>query len=158
MSWCNRLFEETRRRLGGFYPLLELPSFYYPRFFTIQISSRCCRLFEHFDSIPDISGTVYSGTWFRKEPHTNSRTSVAESHFQPDGRSIIAHARVRNDNSWGSYMHALEGRSDRRISFTLATATQLSYKRRWMMRHHCTGWKSDISLAILTSRTQKSVE
>lgn len=42
------------------------------------------------------------------------------------------------------------------ISFTLVT--QLSDERLWMMRHHCAGWKSEISLAVLTNRDKDSVE
>jgi len=42
------------------------------------------------------------------------------------------------------------------ISFTLVT--QLSDERLWMMRHHCAGWNSDVSLAIFTDRKKETVE
>lgn len=42
------------------------------------------------------------------------------------------------------------------IAFTLVT--QLSDERLWMMRHHCEGWKSDVSLAVFTNRSKQEVE
>lgn len=42
------------------------------------------------------------------------------------------------------------------ISFTLVT--QLSDERLWMMRHHCAGWNSDVSLAVFTDRKKDAVE
>ena len=42
------------------------------------------------------------------------------------------------------------------ISYTLVT--QLSDERLWMMRHHCAGWDSDVSIAIFTNRKKDSIE
>lgn len=42
------------------------------------------------------------------------------------------------------------------LAYTLVT--QLSDNRLWMMQRHCEGWKSDISVAVFTSRTKDAVE
>jgi hypothetical protein len=42
------------------------------------------------------------------------------------------------------------------ISYTLVT--QLSDERLWMMRHHCAGWTSNVSIAIYSNRKADAIE
>jgi hypothetical protein len=104
---------------------------------------------EHFDSMPNIGG---SDTSLGQHSHVN-RIKAASVEHEKDGRSMIAEPDFQTETR-GAPSCARVDPND--MAFTLAT--QLSDERLWMMQHHCAGWKSDIALAILTSRTQESVE
>lgn len=99
--------------------------------------------------MPNIAG---SDTSLGRQADVNSITAASKGHNK-DGRSLIAVPKFETETRGASPCARVDLND---MAFTLAT--QLSDERLWMMEHHCAGWESNIALAILTSRTQESVE
>jgi hypothetical protein len=80
-------------------------------------------------------------------------TAPASSAQEDDANDAIAPAKFERSTSGAPVCRKIDPKD---IQYTLVT--QLSDNRLWMMKRHCAGWKSDISLSVFTNRTKDAVE
>ena len=80
-------------------------------------------------------------------------TAPASSNHEDDGKDAIAPAKFARITEGAPICRKVDPQD---ISYTLVT--QLSDNRLWMMKRHCSGWKSNVSLAVFTNRTKDAVE
>lgn len=118
----------------------------------------------------DLGGSISNEIFLRegqKKRGPQSQKVSPERHLlDPLGRPTVAHRQKEDPLSSSAPIPKFEtithgapicNKIDAQdISFTLVT--QLSDERLWMMREHCNGWNSDVSLAIFTDKTKETVE